>query len=172
MLSKAVEFMVDNTPDIADEFSTRGMSISLALSDEYTRTCQGYTHNVSDIVIQPAVILAKHLCAQGKDVSDMPENTAELHEPMGYAVLYALAHEFRHVQQELDIRGKLPRVNPNAALCTMCAVPMDRQAYAQDPGEADADKYAAMICEKAPTDIIVGLGKYALDWMFGEEADK
>lgn len=175
MLSKAVEFMVSSTPAVPEGFNTRGITVSLELSDEYTRTCQGYTHNISDIVLHPVVIWVYYQIEQGQEEMDellaLPEDDPALYAPLGRSVLYALAHEFRHVQQELDTSGSLPRVDVTAALCTAFGSRLDSNAYSHDPGEDDADAYAAMICDKAPETLLADLGKYTIDWLRGGDEE-
>ena len=175
MLSKAIEFMVSSTPDVPEGFSTRGITVSLELSDEYTRTCQGYTHNISDIVLHPVVIWVYHQIEQGQEeldeLSALPEDDPALYAPLGRSVLYALAHEFRHVQQELDTSGSLPRVAVTAALCTAFGSRLDADAYRSDPGEDDADAYAAMICDKATEALLTDLGKYTIYWLRGGDEE-
>lgn len=175
MLSKAVEFMVSITPDTPEGFSTRGITVSLELSDEYTRTCQGYTHNISNIVLHPVVIWVYYQIAQGKegldDLSELPADDPALYAPLGRSVLYALAHEFRHVQQELDTGSSLPRVAATAALCTAVGSRVDANAYRNDPGEDDADVYAAMVCDKAQDTLLADLGKYVIDWLRGGDEE-
>lgn len=175
MLSKAVEFMTAGTPDIPEGFSTRGITVSLELSDEHTRTCQGYTYNISNIVLHPVVIWVYYQIGQRKEelaeLSELPEDDPALYVPVGRSVLYALAHEFRHVQQELDTSGNLPRVAVTAALCTAFGSRADADAYRNDPGEDDADAYAGMICDKAPEELLSDLGKYTIDWLRGGDEE-
>lgn len=175
MLSKSIEFMVSSTPDIPEGFNTRGITVSLAYTDEHTRTCQGYTHNISNIVLHPVVIWVYYQIGQRKEelaeLSELPEDDPALYVPMGRSVLYALAHEFRHVQQELDTSGSLPRVAVTAALCTAFGFRLDSDEYRHDPGEDDADAYAGMICDKAPEALLADLGKYTIDWLRGGDEE-
>lgn len=166
MLAKAITFMCDNTQDINAHECKRGITVALEVRG--AGQALAYTYNVSNIVLQPVVMWLLYQVEQ--DVAELtlqPGPDAKLHAPLGRLALHALAHEFRHVQQELDVSGVLPRVDASAAMC--CAERPSNEAYNTDAGEADANAYADMICEKAPEDLVEGLGAYICTWLQGED---